>query len=71
MPTQMTYVQAQQYAHERDVIARVNTAGTRVWFYTGEEAHKGTWLELGAARIDKGGWIDRRTVEILCAKVRK
>src|SRR5258705_128351 len=51
---QMTYIQAQNYAHERDVIARINAAGTAVLFYTGDEAHKGTWLEIRRSVLRNG-----------------
>jgi len=34
-------------ARKLGFIARENAAGTRLWFYTGEESNKWSWLEAG------------------------
>ncbi len=63
----MTYIQAQLYASARNVIARVNHAGTRVWFYTGDEERQSTWLELGPVTL-RDGTLDAHAVRMLCDK---
>lgn len=65
MREQFTYVQAQQFALKHSIIARVNSHGNVVLFYTGEESQPGTWMEIGRARI-REGVVDARSVKLIC-----